>query len=70
MPPTGGASEDTIREAITAFQNGDFSSIRATARAYNLSEATFRRRLKGGINRSYKYINQQLLQPLQEKLLV
>jgi hypothetical protein len=58
-----------IQYAIQAYRNGEQKSIRATAKAYNISKATLCQRLVGGITRQQLHTNQQVLSSAQEKLL-
>jgi len=58
-----------ILEAIVAYRNREYPSIRATARAFSLSDRTFRRYLNGGVSRTTSYEFEQYLSPAEEKIL-
>ena len=63
--------EVAIEEALEALRSGEYTSIRATARAYGLIELTLRRRYHGQTTtRQIAHQPQQLLTPAQEDLTV
>ena len=59
-----------VFDAITAYRNREYSSIRATARAFSLSDRTFRRYLSGGVSRATSHESEQYLSPTEEKILI
>ena len=59
-----------VLNAITAYRNNEYSSIRATARAFSLSDRTLRYYLSGGVTRTISHISKQYLSPAEEKVLV
>jgi len=62
--------EQAIQDALDAYDRREYPSIRATADAYHVSNATLARRIKGGRSRQQAREEQQLLSPDQERLLV
>ena len=63
------AQEQRLQQGLEALYSGEITSVRAAARAYDLSEATLRRRYHGIT--TTRQIAQQLLQlltPAQEEL--
>jgi len=63
-------SESTIQEAIAAFQAKQYLSIRATARAFSIPEATLRHRMDGRASRSDSHEYRQILSSAEEKTLL
>lgn len=63
-------SEQALQDAIRAWQRKDYPSIRATARAYNVSRVTLGRRVNGGNTRQQARESQQTLSRIQEDLLI
>jgi hypothetical protein len=63
------SSEDSLNQAVTAYNSREFTSIRATAKAYNLPYATLYGRLKGASNAITSHASQQRLTPDQEDFL-
>ena len=59
-----------VSDAIVAYRNRKYSSIRATARAFSLSDRTLRRYLDGGVSRAISYEYEQYLSPAEEKILI
>ena len=59
-----------ILEAIATYRSHEYSSIRATARAFSLPITTLRRHLTGGVLRSTSHESEQYLSPAEEKILV
>ena len=64
------AYESTIQKALEHIENHPEQSVRSTAAAYNLSEATLRRRRKGATDRHTSHELYQRLSLLQEEFLV
>lgn len=62
--------ESTIQEALQELNSDATKSIRAVAAACNVSEATLRRRRKGGTTRRIAHEQHQRLTPVQEQFLV
>jgi hypothetical protein len=63
------ANEVTIQQALADLASGAFSSVNATAKAYNLTESTLRRRFRGvTTSRATARQPQLLLSPVQERL--
>lgn len=76
MPPIRvRSSQDPIQQqgrisiAIQAIQNKEISSIRETARRFNVPEATLRRRLRGTTNRAGTRANSLKLKDIEEETL-
>lgn len=63
-------NESVLLKATFIYCTGQFSSVRACATAFNLPEATLRRRLKGHVSRSTAHENMQNLSPAEEETLV
>lgn len=59
-----------ILEAITSYRNREYTSIRATARAFSLPRSTLSRYLNGGITRATSHVSEQYLSLAEEKILV
>ncbi|RFU33252.1 hypothetical protein B7463_g3062, partial [Scytalidium lignicola] len=62
--------DETLQLAIQAYQNHEYPSVRACAKAYGLNESSLRTRLRNGENKSTSHAYQQLLIPAQEQMLV
>ena len=58
--------ERNIQSAIDAFESGEFPSIRATSKAYNVSEPTLRRRIHARQSRQISHEKHQRLSKVQE----
>ena len=62
-------NEDHVQQALNGLRHGIFPSIRAAARAYDLTESVLRRRCSGlSTTRSQARATQQLLSPYQEDI--
>ena len=62
--------EEHIQQALSDLQQGQFSSVRAAARAYNLTESTLRRRHHGKTQeRRQAHLPRLKLSQVQEDLL-
>ena len=59
-----------VLKAVTAYRNNEYPSIRATARAFSLSDRTLRRYLSDGVSRARSHVSEQYLSPAEEKVLV
>jgi len=59
-----------VLEAITAYRDREYPSIRAAARAFSISERTLRRYLNGGVTRATSHIAEQYLSPAEEDVLI
>ena len=59
-----------VLNALTAYRNKEYPSIRATARAFSLLYTTLRRYLSSGVTRTTSYVSEQYLSPAEEKVLV
>ena len=59
-----------VLKALTSYRNREYSSIRATARVFSLSEATLRRYLSGGVTRATSHVTEQYLSPAEEDVLI
>lgn len=59
-----------ISTALVAYRNREYPSIRATARAFSLSEATLRRYLAGGVSRATSHESSQYLSTAEEEILI
>jgi hypothetical protein len=59
-----------ISNAINAYRNHDYPSIRATARAYRLTDKRLRNYLNGGVSRATSHVSQQYLSTPEEETLV
>lgn len=59
-----------ILKAIAAYRNREYPSIRATARAFSLSDRTLRRYLSGGVSRATSHEPEQYLSFTEEKILI
>ena len=59
-----------VVEALTAYRNREYTSIRATARAFSLPSTTLRRYLSGGVTRATSHVSEQYLSLAEEKVLV
>ena len=62
--------EQRLQDAISAYQNQEFSSIRATANHFRVSDRTISRRLGGGLSRVQAKEIVQILSNAEEKTLV
>ena len=63
-------SKPAVDAAVADYRRGLFPSIRAAARAYNVAESTVRDRYHGKPTRQQGHSHEQILSPLQEKMLV
>jgi hypothetical protein len=62
--------EESIQAAIRDLNSGVFHSQRAAAKAYNIPQATFSKRVRGTQNSQTSHVYQQRLTPEQEEFLV
>ena len=62
--------EERLQDAISAFQNHEFKSIRAAANAFGISDRTMSRRMSGGLSRAQATELNQILSNAEEKTLV
>jgi hypothetical protein len=62
--------EGRLALAFQAYQNGQFSSARACANAYDIAESTLRYRLKGHLSRRDAQPNNRKLTNTEESTLV
>jgi hypothetical protein len=69
MDPNCTNQEISINLAIQDYQTGVYSSLRATARAYNISRSTLTNRINGTLPRGPGHANLQILNPVQEEYL-
>ena len=63
-------SEDTLLTALTAYRNGEYTSIRKCAYAFNIPVTTFSKRLIDRTSRSKSHESQQVLSTAEEKTLL
>ena len=63
-------SKPAVDAAVADYRRGVFPSIRAAARAYNVAEATVRKRNNSRLTRQQGHSHEQLLSPIQERMLV
>ena len=63
-------SKPGVDAAVADYRRGLFPSLRAAARAYNVAEASVRKRYHGRLTRQQGHTHEQILSPLQEKMLV
>ena len=63
-------SKPAVDAAVADYRRGLFPSIRAAARAYNVAEASVRQRLRGRPTRQQGHSHEQILSPIQERMLV
>jgi hypothetical protein len=63
-------NEGSILLAIHALQSGDIDTLYHASRIYNVSEATLRRRLKGGIARADYAVKNTRLSAIEEEVIV
>ena len=63
-------SESTIQEAITAYRDKRYLSIRAAARAFLVPKATLRHRIDNRVLRSNSYEYRQILSSAEESTLL
>lgn len=61
--------EHDIQLAIEAFENGEYASVQAAARAYNVPRSTMQARMQGRTNRRRSHESKQRLTQRQEQLL-
>ena len=59
-----------VLDAIIAYRNREYPSIRATTRAYRVPPTTLYRYLNGGVSRATSYESEQYLSPAEEKILI
>src|SRR5712672_2821819 len=62
--------EQRLQDAISAYKNQEFSSIRAAANHFRVSDRTMSRRLDGGLSRVQAKEIVQILSNAEEKTLV
>jgi hypothetical protein len=63
-------SEDTITTALTAYRNGEYTSIRKCAYAFDIPNTTLSERLRSRISRSKSHELQKTLSTAEEKTLL
>ena len=63
-------SDPAVDLAVADYRRGVFTSFKAAAKAYNVSQSTVRDRYHGKPTRQQGHAHRQLLSPVQEKLLV
>jgi hypothetical protein len=63
-------SEDTITTALTAYRNGEYTSIRKCAYAFNIPNTTLSERLRSRISRSKSHELQKNLSTAEEETLL
>jgi hypothetical protein len=63
-------SEANVQAAILAYRKGEYTSIRATARTFNVSYATLHARLSGRTSRSHAHESAQILSKPEEETIV
>ena len=59
-----------ILDALTAYQNRVYPSLRATRRAFSIAETTLRRYVNGGVTRTTSHAGEQYLSPAEEDVLI
>ena len=64
------SSKPAVDDALAAFLAGDYTSLRAAARAFGVPESTVRDRAYGSKTRAEARRSQQLLSAEQEEMLV
>ena len=69
-PNNSDSIEETIQEAIEDLEAGHFSSIRAAATAYNISQATLGQHMKGRPSQAIAHEPEWHLTPYQKEYLV
>ncbi len=62
--------EERLQNAISAFNNQEFKSVRGAATAFDVSHVTLSRRLAGGLSRAQATEMTQILSNAEEKTLV
>ena len=62
--------EERLQNAISAYRNQEFNSIRAAADAFKVSHRTLSRSLDGGLSRAQATEMTQILSNAEEKTLV
>jgi len=62
-------SRASIQSAVEAFKNGEFKSVWATAKAFNVSETTLRARINGRVTEVEDNESRQLLSNAEETML-
>jgi hypothetical protein len=62
-------SEDTITTALTAYRNGEYTSIRKCAYAFDIPNTTLSERLRSRISRSKSHELQKTLSTAEEETL-
>jgi hypothetical protein len=67
MPPY---SEDTLTTALTAYRNGEYTSIRKCAYAFNIPRSTLIDRLSTRTSRSKSHESQKILSTAEEEALI
>jgi hypothetical protein len=63
-------SEDTITTALTAYRNGEYTSIRKCAYAFDIPNTTLSKRLRSRISHSKSHELQKMLSTAEEKTLL
>ena len=62
--------EQRILDAISAYKNNEYTSIRKCAASYSIAESTLRLRLSGGVSRSTAHEHEQYLLTAEEQTLI
>ena len=63
-------SEEDLTTAITAYRNGEYTSIRKCAYAFNIPHSTFSDRLTRATTRSRSHESQKILSTAEEEILL
>ena len=63
-------SEDTLTTALTTYRNGEYTSIRKCAYAFNIPYSTLALRLTTRTSRSKSHESQQILSTTEEETLL
>ena len=63
-------SEDTLIAALTAYRNGEYTSIRTCAYAFNIPRTTLTSRLSTRTSRSKSHESQKILSTAEEEVLL
>ena len=63
-------SEDTLTTALTAYRNGEYTSVRKCAYAFNIPYSTLALQLTTRTSRSKSHESQQILSTAEEKTLL
>jgi len=63
-------TESDIQHAITAYRTGEFTSIRACSRAFNIPYPTLQHRIAGRLPRPISHEHRQILSNAEERTLL